>query len=180
MDSFILYTGPMFSGKTSKMINEFLEISSIFPKKKAKLYIPKEDTRYTKSNEIITNDHIISQSATRISKLEEIDPDVEIIGIDELHFYKDTVSYFENLEYKDGNKIIICSGLINDYCGRPWNNIVPIIHLCTKIHFLQGTCKICGCKSTNSYSSESHDGPKSSNKYEPLCRKCFKTHHKKN
>lgn len=177
MDSFIFYTGPMFSGKTTKMISKFLEISSEHKEKKARLYFPKNDNRYTKENAIISNDKIVKQNAIRIENLADINKEIEIIGIDELHFYDDTVEYFKKLEYAAGHRIIICSGLLNDYLGNPWNNISSIIHFCTKIHFLQGTCKKCGCKSSNSFSFKSRIGVNSSNDYAPLCRKCFKAFH---
>ena len=114
-----LIIGPMFSGKTSELINRYRKHT--IAGKKCLLVKYKKDTRYS-------NDHIVTHDGTNIKavaclKLSEIDNiinDFDVICVDEIQFYEDGDEYCDKWANEPYNKKIEVCGLNGDYERKPF------------------------------------------------------------
>ena len=136
-----LVCGPMFSGKTNKLI-ELCTQDNI-----KKIIIKfKRDNRYTDEKKLISNDGKILQSSEIIeivyvnilSELNNLDLYEKII-IDEGQFFDDLCRFC--IENK--NKEIIIAGLDFDFKQEWFKPIYDVIPLCDNIIKLEGKCMRC-------------------------------------
>ncbi len=126
-------TGPMFSGKTTKLIEKVKEYKGV------NIYKPKIDTRYH-NNFLVTHDgqRNIAQAVNSICDIE--------LKNDEDYFF-DEVQFYGN-EFIDKlnslrNCKIFCSGLNLDYLGRPFGIMPKLIKMAHKVHYLVAECEVC-------------------------------------
>src|SRR4051794_205354 len=109
--SLIVITGPMFAGKTKKLIEYYYELKS--KGKSILAFKPVIDERYSQT-EIVSHDGE-KISAVAIQNIEDIaqflDKKTDVILIDEiqLFFSEEIAGYLDNLA-KEGKKIVL-SGL---------------------------------------------------------------------
>lgn len=166
----VVYTGPMFSGKTTFLLSELeaARISGEIRNRNSYLAIkPLIDERYSKfefDEELgVYIGSIRSHGGNSIKcygvkyfeeiydlvkKIEERDGKVEIIGIDELNlFYYNHDRYvLEILEYLSygKNARVFCAGLDTDYRGEPFPPIPQIMSIADEVYKRRAVCKVCG------------------------------------
>jgi len=142
-----LYFGPMFSGKTTMLLEQehMYHIS-----KKQVLFIKyKLDTRYTTENKIISHTGQQSKCESTVIATDSLVGIVEcikqydVILIDEGQFYKDMIVFVRTLQQQKINKPIYISGLSGDFKQEPFQVISELIPLCEKIVHLQSVCHKC-------------------------------------
>ncbi|MFI3284506.1 MAG: thymidine kinase [Erysipelotrichaceae bacterium] len=172
--------GPMFAGKTEELIRRAIRLD--YAKKKYIVFKPLMDNRYA-------NDEIVSHSKYRknsinIDKSEEIynhlTDDIEVIFIDEVQFYDDTiVSVCEDLA-KKGYRIIV-GGLDCDFKGDPFMITALLLAKAETVVKLTAICNVCGNEATKTQriinGKPAHINDEiilvgASEAYEPRCRKC--------
>lgn len=169
-------SGPMFSGKTEELIRRIkrVEIAKI----PTLIFKPTIDQRYSE-NDIVSHNET-SLSAIKIDKsiqiLDFIQPENQVIGIDEVQFMDHAlIEIVEGLALK-GIRIIV-AGLDMNYKGKPFGimpDLLAIAEYVTKVHAI---CQQCGNLATHTYKKPStildeiEIGAK--DKYEPRCRKCY-------
>ena len=131
--------GSMFSGKSTELLRRCRTYSAI--KKEVLLINHSLDTRC--ENELKTHDNMI-MSAVKTDKLcaLEIDPDVDIVAIDEAQFFEDLYEFLVMNETRK-NLVILISGLDGDSNRKSFGQIFKCIPLCNTVTKLCAMCSIC-------------------------------------
>ena len=183
-----LFIGPMYSGKTSKLIELYKQFSFCGVSTMTINYA--EDTRYSDSM-LSTHDMnmipcIMATTLSEVAnivgqKREEVEKDNEfkkarIILINEGQFFKDIVEWVTKAvcEY---NKCVYICGLDGDFKRQLFGNWLDLIPLCDTVEKLHSFCN--GCKKRQALFSHRISSEKeqkvigSDAKYVPLCRKCY-------
>lgn len=132
-----LILGPMFSGKSTKLINELLRYKSlgkfIFSIK------PDIDNRYSETS-ITTHDGISIPACTTTKLMDVTVPyRTNVIGIDEAQFFEDLLPFIE----KNKNLIIIVAGLDGDARQKKFGNIIDLIPIADTYTKSYAFCKVC-------------------------------------
>jgi thymidine kinase len=171
--------GPMFSGKTSELINisrlyKLCNISSC-------IINYNEDTRYGPSDLLATHDNIMVPCISR-HKLAPLLENAEflknrVILINEAQFFTDLYHTVKELIEKH-NKIIYVCGLDGDFRREKFGQIFELIPMCDEIIKKSALCMICrdGNKAifTHRLTCEVEQKIIGSANYQSLCRNCFK------
>ena len=147
--SLLLIIGPMFAGKSTKLVDIVTNLLESGVNKNNILIINnKSDTRYGgDGSNIITHDGVKLQGIA-VEKLSEVAEKIvseciDYIIIDEAHFFKDL---YENVwKFVSMRKNLIVAGLSGDYKLKPFteSRILELIPLATSIVKLQARCEIC-------------------------------------
>jgi len=172
--------GSMFSGKSEELIRRVRRVQ--IAKKKVQVFKPTIDDRYDVQ-------HIYSHNGTKVEAinvikskdiLEKVEPDTEVIAIDEAQFYDhDIVSICQ--KFADQGRRVIVAGLDQDFRGEPFGPIPKLLAIAEYVDKLQAICMICGNTASrtqrlvNGQPAKYSDptiliGAKES--YEARCRKC--------
>ncbi|GAF73188.1 unnamed protein product, partial [marine sediment metagenome] len=112
--------------------------------------------------------------------LESIEPDTEVIAIDEAQFYDDDIVLVCQ-KFADQGKRVIIAGLDQDFRGEPFGPIPKLLAVAEYVNKLQAICIVCGNTASrtqrlvNGQPAKYSDptiliGAKES--YEARCRKC--------
>lgn len=170
--------GSMFSGKSEELIRRLNRAR--IARQKVQVFKPIIDARYS-VKEIASHSghkHDSKPVSTVAEMLAEIEPDTQVVGIDEGQFFDmSLIDAVNELAY--AGKRVIVAGLDQDYTGRPFE---PMPQLLSVAEFITKTHAICvKCGSTANYSqrtveSEARVEVGASDKYEARCRKCFIPH----
>ncbi len=137
-----LILGPMFSGKSTMLLNRYRRYK--IAGKKCLLVKYKKDNRYSDNEEIVTHDNI-RYNATSCNNLIEINTliqNYDVICIDEIQFYPDA-EHFADL-WANNNKIVETCGLNGDYQRKPFTQISLLIPKVDNITFVTAICKESG------------------------------------
>ncbi|HZK12146.1 MAG TPA: thymidine kinase [Atribacterota bacterium] len=172
--------GSMFSGKSEELIRRVRRVQ--IAKKKVQVFKPTIDDRYDVQ-------HIYSHNGTKVEAInvvepkeimEKVEPDTEVIAIDEAQFYDhDIVSICQ--KFADQGRRVIIAGLDQDFRGEPFGPIPQLLAIAEYVDKLQAICMICGNTASrtqrlvNGQPAKYSDptiliGAKES--YEARCRKC--------
>ena len=176
-----LIIGPMYSGKTSYLINKYKQFT--FCNNNILVLNHQIDTRY--SNSQLSNHDLNMIPCQMIDKLSiifekneinDLYEKAEVILINEGQFFKELE--FSILKMLDDNKKIYIAGLDSDFQKKKFGKIIDLIPYCDKITKLASLCSICknGTKAIFSHriSSEKEQTLVGSTNYIPLCRNCYK------
>lgn len=170
--------GSMFSGKSEELIRRLNRAR--IARQKVQVFKPEIDIRYS-VQEIASHSgqkHDSKPVTSATEMLAEINPETEVVGIDEGQFFDmDLIDVVNKLAFS--GKRVIVAGLDQDFMGRPFE---PMPQLLSVAEFITKTHAICvKCGATANYSqrtveSESRVEVGASDKYEARCRKCFVPH----
>ena len=170
-----LVTGPMFSGKSSYIINK---IERYMIAKKSCIALKwKGDIRYTIEPFITTHSGLKCECIS-CDNLFDVYPSIkkyEIICIDEGAFFKEIVSFCEMLA--NNGHIVIVASLIGNYKRERFNDILNLIPKCEKVTMINAICVKC-FNETASFSKRIVNSTEleligGSESYIAVCRKCF-------
>ena len=131
--------GCMFAGKTEELIRRINVLT--FAKKKIIVFKPKIDNRYSET-EIVSHAGahvpcVVVSKATDI--LENIQPDTDVVAIDEVQFFdQDVVDVCEYLA--DSGLRVMVAGLDKDFRGEPFG-VLP--DLLTRAEFVTKLTAVC-------------------------------------
>lgn len=138
-----LYIGPMFSGKTSKLLHDLETYSSMNLKV---LYInsiidTRSENKYSTHKKIYINDSNIVFIKTDCLSSVNV-KNFDIIGVDEAGFFDDLV---ENIIMwvEMFNKIVIVSGLDGDYKRNLFGHVLELIPYSDKVIKFTAFCTKC-------------------------------------
>ncbi|TFB08898.1 thymidine kinase [Candidatus Atribacteria bacterium MT.SAG.1] len=172
--------GSMFSGKSEELIRRVHRVQ--IAKKKVQVFKPTIDNRY--SIQYIYSHNGTKVEAVNVTKskdiLEKIEPDTEVIAIDEAQFYDDDIVSICQKLANQGKRVIV-AGLDQDFRGEPFGPIPKLLAIAEYINKLQAICMVCGNTASmtqrlvNGQPAKYSDstiliGAKES--YEARCRKC--------
>jgi len=141
-----LILGPMFAGKTTKLINEANKLET----KNTLVINHSSDERYGKNTFITTHDNLQLSCIAMLNLntiFEHNISNINYIFINEGQFFPDLYNVIKKLlfEYK---KIIYICGLDGDYKQQPFPNckLLELIPYSTTVEKLSSKCSICSNK----------------------------------
>ena len=139
--------GPMFAGKSEELIRRVKTLS--YAHQKIIAFKPAIDNRYDKS--AIASHDGEKYQAFAIKSAEDILPlvesDVQVVAIDEVQFFKDSiVSICESLA--DRGVRVIVAGLDTDFRGEPFGVMPLLLARAELVTKLSAACTVCGCAAT--------------------------------
>ena len=136
-----LILGPMFSGKSTRLIEVIRKY--VYKAKKTIMIKFFADKRYSEKSEVVTHDLIKYDSIDCKNLRDSFDiiKQYDVIGIDEGQFFPDLVEVCEELALL--KKIIIIAALNGDFRMEPFPVISRIISKADKIKLLKAYCFNC-------------------------------------
>ncbi len=168
--------GSMFSGKSEELIRRLKR--AVIARQKVQAFKPATDVRFSQ-------DHIVSHDQNRIPSvvvatsaeiLARVEPDTQVVGIDEAQFFDlSLVEVCEELANR-GLRVIV-AGLDQDYLGRPFEPIPQLLAVAESITKTMAVCVRCGAPANRSQRlvpSKERVLVGAADEYEPRCRKCFR------
>jgi thymidine kinase len=177
-----LIAGPMYSGKTSKLLDIYKKYN--FCGMKTLVINYAEDTRYSpdmlSTHERIMIPCVRGSSLNEVAELTDGSPTEEfmkasIILINEGQFFKDIVPWVTSAVEKHNKTVYVC-GLDGDFQRNRFGDWLDLVPLCDKITKLHSFCSVCKRKpAIFSYrvSDETTQKLIGSDSYIPLCRFCY-------
>ena len=172
-----LIFGPMFSGKTTRLISKIERF--LIAKKKVVAIKWKGDTRYTDEPRIMTHSGLscacIPADNNDLEHIYSQISDYDIICIDEGSFFKNIVKFSEFLA-NNGHKVVIAS-LVGTFERKGFNDILNLIPKCENIEMLHAICMKCHCDGA-AFTKRIIDNGKveivgGTDTYKSVCRTCF-------
>ena len=136
-----LIIGPMFSGKSTRLIEQMRKY--VYKAKKTIMVKYYADQRYSEKSEVVTHD-LIKYDSINCKLLRnsfETLKQYDVIGIDEGQFFADLVEVCEELSLM--GKIILIAALNGDFRMEPFPVIQRIIAKADKIKLLKAYCFNC-------------------------------------
>src|SRR5260221_9664399 len=131
--------GSMFSGK-SEALDRRLRRAKV-ARQKVQVFKPEIDERYS-------NDHIVSHSEmkhesanvrTAADVRANVEPDTEVVGIDEAQFFDNELIQVVNELAAQGKRVIV-AGLDQDYTGKPWEPMPQLLAVSEDIAKKSASC----------------------------------------
>ena len=170
--------GSMFSGKSEELIRR-LRLAKI-ARLKVQVFKPEIDVRYSR-------DHIVSHSEmrheSRVARtaaeiLAQVEPDTQVVGIDEGQFFDNELVAVANTLAQRGLRVIV-AGLDQDYTGRPFEPMPQLLAVAEYITKTHAICVRCGQPANYSQRIVEVEGRVvvgAADAYEARCRRCFVPH----
>jgi len=178
-----LILGPMFAGKTSRLIKIYNHCNQ----NKIPIYVINHsfDKRYSE-NQLTTHDKISIPSINIQNLYDLFESDYEksciisskVILINEGQFFNDLKNFVIELLEKYNKKVYVC-GLDGDFKRNKFGNILDLIPFCDTITKLHAKCNICNDCALFSHRKLKNDDQVlvgSNDAYESLCRNCYLKH----
>lgn len=170
--------GSMFSGKSEELIRRLRRAK--IARQKVQVFKPEIDSRFS-DHHIVSHSDVRHESSAVHSAAELaalVEPDTEVVGIDEGQFFdNDLVGVVNELAAK-GLRVII-AGLDQDYTGKPWEPMPQLLAIAEYITKTHAICMKCGQPanySQRTFESEERVAVGASDMYEARCRRCFVPH----
>ncbi len=175
-----LVCGSMFSGKTEELIRRVRRAK--IARQKVQVFKPAMDTRYT--TEAVTSHNGLGVDAVPVQTTAEIErliqPDVEVVAIDEVQFFGwDVTELCQRLA--DRGIRVIAAGLDMDFRGEPFGPMPVLMAQAESVDKLQAICVVCGQPASRTQrlingQPAAYDDPiilvGGSESYEARCRRC--------
>jgi thymidine kinase len=165
--------GPMFSGKTSALIQRAWNLENFF-KWKVAVFKPVTDTRHNVSK-IVSHDGVAIDAKWMNRDASELPHNVDLIAIDEVQFFSlDAVPRI--LEAVHAGVRVVVAGLDLTCWGEPFGPVPALMSYADSVTKLASRCAKCHQPATRTQRlSSSNDtilvgGAES---YEPRCLTCF-------
>jgi len=167
--------GGMFSGKSEELVRRLRR--ALIARQKVQVFKPRTDTRHDESR-LVTRDNRALAAHTVASALElheMLEPDVEVVGIDEAQFFDDSLVSLVT-ELADNGVRVIVAGLDQDYLRNPFGPMPKILALAELVDKVHAVCVRCG--GLAHYSQRIAGGSDQvqvgdTEAYEARCRACY-------
>lgn len=142
---FIIYTGPMFSGKTSRLLSTLEKYK--YQHKKIVVFKPSIDDRYS-SSEVVTHSGwkisavCVKTGADILEHLSNLEENPHVIAVDEA-FMAPGVAEVLIWLYKSGFTIVV-SSLEMSAAAKPFAEIEKMLPWATLVEKCTAVCTVCG------------------------------------
>ena len=170
--------GSMFSGKSEELIRRLRRAR--IARQRVQVFKPEIDSRFAE-NQIVSHSEMRHESANSRSAeeiLAKVDPDTEVVGIDEGQFFDNELVNVANTLAQRGVRVII-AGLDQDYTGKPWEPMPQLLAIAEYITKTHAICMVCG-NPANHTQRLGASGDRvlvgAAGLYEARCRMCFVPH----
>lgn len=170
--------GSMFSGKSEELIRRLRRAR--IARQKVQVFKPEVDSRYSE-NHIVSHSEMRHESSvirTAAELLATVEPETEVVGIDEGQFFDSELVNVANELARRGLRVII-AGLDQDYLGKPWEPMPQLLAIAEYITKTHAICMKCGQPanySQRTFESEERVAVGAAGMYEARCRRCFVPH----
>jgi thymidine kinase len=167
--------GCMFSGKSEELIRRLRRAQ--IAKQRVQVFKPTIDTRFS-AQDIVSHSEMRIESAvvaTSRMLLERVEPDTEVIGIDEGQFFDLELPMICNTLADRGKRVIV-AGLDQDYLGKPFEPMPQLLAIAEYITKTHAICMVCGNPASHTQRlvpSGDRVLLGSQGLYEARCRACF-------
>lgn len=167
--------GSMFSGKSEELIRRLRRAK--IARQKVQVFKPEIDLRYAR-DQIVSHSEMRHDSVTVAGSAEMlalVEPDTDVVGIDEGQFFDQGLVDAANELARRGLRVII-AGLDQDYLGRPFEPMPQLLAVAEYITKTHAICMRCGQPAN--YSQRVVDinervAVGAAGMYEARCRRCF-------
>jgi thymidine kinase len=176
-----LFIGPMFSGKTSKLLE--LHKQYTFCGIPTVVINHLSDTRYHASLLSTHDKQMIPcvQTNDLVGLLPTIVDTADVFLVNEGQFFHDLVDFVEALLSK--RKKVVVAGLDGDFQRRRFGPMLDLIPICDKVTKLNAFCSVCKDGTPGIFSKrttmETQQLLVGSDNYTAVCRACYEGDHKK-
>jgi thymidine kinase len=170
--------GSMFSGKSEELIRRLRRAK--IARQKIQVFKPEIDSRFS-DNHIVSHSEIRHESSNVRTAAEiraRVEPDTEVVGIDEAQFFDNDLIAIANELAERGVRVII-AGLDQDYTGKPWEPMPQLLAIAEYITKTHAICMKCGQTANytqRTFESEERVAVGGAEMYEARCRACFVPH----
>ena len=183
MAEMILYTGPMFSSKTTKLLMQ--ADKRHYQKQNIIAFKSKMDDRYSDKGEIVTHNfnkleaHLVNTGKEIIEIMQKHDMGADFydcVIIDELFLIEGSAQECIDL-FKMGYDVVIASIDLN-FLGEPFEEIQEIMPYCTEIVKCKAVCTVCQKDARYTFKKQQYSLSNANKKiqvggselYEPRCQ----------
>lgn len=177
-----LIIGPMFSGKTTALLQRVAEEESMG--RNVVLIKSRRDTRFSENN--VVSHGGLSRSCTSINRLEDFYElcgeerwsKLDAIAIDEAQFIPDLVSFCASAAELHGKRLFV-AGLDGDFERRRFGQVLELVPMSDTVVKLMTRCSLCENKSAifSMRRISEHDAHQElvggAEAYMPVCRACY-------
>lgn len=172
-----LFVGPMYAGKTSKLIETYEEciysdnrVIVLTHSDEIRYSIDKLSTHNQKKIDCFKYDTISSFINEKADAIKEC----KVILIDEGQFFKDLLEILPLINQL--HKHVYVFGLDGDFKRNKFGQILDLIPHCDRIEKLHAKCSVCSSQAI--FSHRTTDSSEqvligNENIYQPLCRECY-------
>ena len=170
--------GSMFSGKSEELIRRLRRAK--IARQKVQVFKPEVDSRFS-DNHIVSHSEIRHESSNvrRAAEIREhVQPETEVVAIDEAQFFDNELIAVANELAERGIRVII-AGLDTDYTAKPWEPMPQLLAIAEYITKTHAICMKCGQPANytqRTFESEERVAVGGAGMYEARCRACFVPH----
>lgn len=173
--------GSMFAGKSEELIR--LARRALYARQMVQVFKPAIDRRYDESAVVshmgVRHEAKPVRNVTQLR--EQIQPDVEVVLIEEAQFFDDSLVAL-CVELADRGVQVICAGLDQDFRRQPFGPMPALLAVADTVTKLRAICMVCG--GIASHTQRIIDGKPAheddpiiligaTESYEARCRSCF-------
>src|SRR2546425_623320 len=135
--------GSMFSGKSEELIRRLRRAQ--IARQKVQIFKPALDNRYAESDIVSHSEMRIPSENVSSSRelLERVQPDTEVVGIDEGQFFDLDLPTVCNTLADRGKRVIV-AGLDPDFLGQPFEPMAQLLAIAEDITKTLAICLVCG------------------------------------
>src|SRR2546426_1707573 len=167
--------GSMFSGKSEELIRRLRRAQ--IARQKVQIFKPTLDNRYADSDIVSHSEMRIPSENVSSSRelLERVQPDTEVVGIDEGQFFDLDLPAVCNTLADRGKRVIV-AGLDQDYLGKPFEPMPQLLAIAQYITKTLALCMVCGNPANHTQrlvASGDRVLVGAEGVYEARCRVCF-------
>ncbi|MEM7031644.1 MAG: thymidine kinase [Chloroflexota bacterium] len=172
--------GSMFSGKTEELIRRLKRAE--YAKQKVQIFKPAIDDRFSATR--VSSHSGQSLQAQVVETVDEIiqliQPDTDVIGIDEVQFFGWEIAELCDRLAEQGKRVI-AAGLDMDFRGEPFGPMPVLMAQAEQVTKLQAICMVCSAPASRTQrlvdgKPVQYDEPVivvgADEVYEARCRKC--------
>lgn len=148
------YAGPMYAGKTSKLLQRVLWLNH--QAKKVLVIKPAKDDRY--SEDTITTHNQLSYPCISFSEFSEIEDNYNImpynydtVCLDEVQFMDTKECIFHVEKWLRSGVNVVATGLDQDSRGVPFETTSQLLGLADCVEKIKAICTVCGKPATKTY-----------------------------
>jgi thymidine kinase len=172
----------MFAGKSEELIRRARR--ALYAKKRVQVFKPKLDDRYHASK-VVTHEGVDHEAVAVSSTADlraKIDPDTEVVLIEEGQFFDPTLVDL-CVELADAGREVVVAGLDQDFRRKPFGPMASLLAVADEVVKLRAICMQCGAPASHTYrqidGKPAHeDDPTiligATEVYEARCRRCYK------
>jgi len=179
-----LIIGPMFSGKTTKLINTYNTYVNAYGKEKCIIINYMHDKRYTKETKVVSHDGLSIDCYDTCDLADFIDNKLtQYIFLRAKYIFINEAQFFPNLIHliifskNILNKNFILCGLDYDYKKEKFGDLLDLVPYANNVYNLTGKCNTQHCSYPSKYSHRVINSEKQVligiTQYVPLCEHCY-------